>query len=123
MWSLQWGAFPPDHVLPASIGEEAVVTAADQLRPVLESDLVRRLDARPLVVHARGHEPAVRGFSAGSVYGVPHLQIPDRHRPAICHQDPRSAPDAVGTRMAASPIRVDRPAERHLRLLWHTVED
>src|SRR5207249_1164774 len=39
MRSLQWGAFPPDYVLPASIGEEAVVAAGDQLCPVLENDL------------------------------------------------------------------------------------
>ena len=42
-----------DHVLPPAVGEEPVVAAGDDLRPVLQRHAVRRLDRRPVREHLR----------------------------------------------------------------------
>src|SRR6266511_5582312 len=54
-------------VLPAAIAEKPMVAAGDELCAVLESDSVCRLERRPVVENAGGHETAVDAASLGAV--------------------------------------------------------
>ena len=123
MRPLKWPAVGPDYVLPAVCREKAVIRACNQLGCVLELDRIPGLDARPLVEDLSDGEPPIRAAAHGPIDRIPDLDIGDPLRAAVGHQDPGSRADAVGTRMAAAPVGVDCPAERHPRALRHAVED
>src|SRR3954454_7103882 len=113
---------PARDVLPAAVAEKPVVTACDERRAVFEHDAIRALDGRPLREDLRLDVAAVRAPSDRAIDGVARTKIGDRARPTVRHEHRRGAPEAVGTGMAASAIRVDRPRERHARGLRHRVE-
>src|ERR1700745_1387020 len=109
--------FGSGHVLPSAPRQEAVVSAGDQLRFISERDLVGRLDARPLVEHAGARETAVCAPPDSPVDLVTNLEIGDGPRSSVAHEHAGVSAYAIRTGMTASPVRIDRPAERHPRLL------
>ncbi len=111
----------PD-VLPAASAQEAVLGARDQPRAVLERHDMRRLDARPLVFHGRDGKAPFGAVANGPVDALADPYLAHRLRAPVGHQDVCVARDAIAAGMAASPVGVDRPAERHRRALGHPVE-
>jgi hypothetical protein len=109
-------------VPPAVVGEEPVVAAGDELGAVFEHEAVRGLDGRPVVEHTRAHVPAVLALALGAVDLVAHGHVGERLVRAVGHEDRRLARQAVDACVRATPVRVDRPAKRHLRRRRHAVE-
>src|SRR5438128_12198899 len=54
-----------DHVLPPAARQEPVIPACDQLGAVLERNREGRLDAGPLVQHARHHKASIGAVTNG----------------------------------------------------------
>src|ERR1700724_728234 len=123
MRPLMHSAFGANHVLPAKLGKEAMVLARDQLGAVLERYPECGLDARPLVEHACDHEASVGTLADGPVDRVAYLEVAQQLVPSISREDRGIAALAIGARMTASAVGIDRPAEGHARLLWHPVQD
>src|SRR6266508_2090887 len=65
-------------VLPASVRQEVVVAAGDELGPVFERDPIGGLDRRPMSQHLRGHVPPVLAVPDGPVDVVPHSYLSQR---------------------------------------------
>jgi hypothetical protein len=110
-------------MLPPSVGEESMVSARDELGPILQKDKIRRLDGGPMRLDAGLDVPAVVPAPDGSVDLVAGTNVGQRLRAAISHQDGRVTTHAVGTSMTAAPIRVDRETEGHTRRLGNVVDD
>src|ERR1039458_7621688 len=123
MWPPESPLLGTDHVLPAAMGEKAMVSARGQLGSIPQGDAERRLDARPVSQDARQGEAPIGTVALRPIDSVPDLNIGQWLRTTIGHEDQGVASQAVGTGVGASPVGVDRPAERHLRLVWHTVEN
>ena len=95
-------------------------------RAVVERDTVCRLDRAPVGKH---HGGLVATILAGRsrVVQCRRSRSPTRSsaiglaRPSACRTGV-SAPSTKGTRMGATAVRIDRPAERHPRRLRHPVE-
>src|SRR5205085_4566146 len=58
----------------------------------------------------------------GSVDLVAHPRFGNRPGPAVGHEDLRRPAYAVDTRVTASSVRIDGPAEGHARSLGHPIE-
>src|SRR4051812_31413526 len=99
-----------------------MITTRDQLRPVLEYHAVGRLHGRPVGANRRRHVAAVEALARRPLDLVAGTDFLERLRAPVRHQDRGVTPYAVDTGMTASSIRVDRPLERHLRLLRHAVQ-
>jgi hypothetical protein len=100
-----------------------VILAGDQPRAVLQLHEERRLDARPLVEDLGRREPSIGTLADRPVHHVPYRKVGHSLEAPVGHENARVARDAVRARMAATPVRIDRPAERHPRLLGNAVED
>ncbi len=109
-------------MLPPAVAQKPVVTAGDQLRAVLQLDLPRRLDARPLVEHLGLHEAPVLALAPRADDPIANCQVFELSVAPVCHQHERLAGLAISTGMATSPVRIDRPPKRHLRRRRHFVE-
>src|SRR5215213_2607638 len=110
------------HVLPPTGREETVIRAGHELSAVLECHAIGRLDRGPVVKHF-GHPVArVSAPPHGSIDEVAWAHVCDRLGPSVPHKDRRCTPYAVHTRMRASAIRVERPAERHSGCVRHLVQ-
>ena len=109
-------------VLPAALGEKAVVAARDDPRPILERDAEGRLDRRPVGEDLGRDAAAVATPKLGAHDRVPGREVRERSRAAVGQEDRRVARGAVDARVRAAAVRVDRPAERHPRALGHPVE-
>src|SRR6185437_2906305 len=92
-----------------------MVTASDDLRTILELDAVGGLDDAPVRQHACAHVPAIPALPLGPIDGIPWLQLRDRTRRPVGHEDWRIAGHAVGTSMLAAAIRIDRLLEGNIR--------
>ena len=101
------------HVLPAPLGEEAVVTAGDQLGPVRQRDPVGGLDRGPVREDGRDRVPSVETAADGAVDRVADAYVRQGFGASIRHQGGRLTCLAVGTCMLATSVGVDRPAEGH----------
>ena len=110
------------NVFPAAAREEAVIAAGDELGAVLQDHPVRRLEGRPPIKHLGDGEAPIHTLAHRPVDGVAGLDVGEHLRPPIRHEDLGVAADAVNARMTASPVRIDRPAERHARRLGHLVQ-
>src|SRR6202000_970971 len=103
--------FGSGHVLPAAVGEEAMVTAGDQFGAVFKRDSVARLASGPVGAHLGCRVAAVVPSFHRSVDRVADLQVGDGLRTPISQQNRRTPVGAVDTGMSASPVWIDRPAE------------
>ena len=115
--------WPPSTCFQPRPVEEPVILARQKLRPVFQADAERPLDAGPLCQHLRLHEPSVSPFANSADNRIADTEIPDRQGTSIGHQNRRVSRQAIGAGMGAAAIRVDRPAERHLRRRRYAVED
>src|ERR1700722_13692347 len=111
MWSLQRPLLGTDHVLPPPVREEAVIAAGDELAAVLERHPVGAPHARPLRQHGRARVASISPTLDRAIDRVANLQIGELTVLTVSHQDRRSTPAAVDASVAATAIRVDRPAE------------
>ncbi len=107
---------------PSALAEKAVVAAGNQLVAVREAQTPSRLGRRPMRANRRDDRMAASRSVDRSDDGVADLQRVEAARPSVGHENRRVARHAVGAGMSASAIRVDRPAERHLRRLGHAVQ-
>src|ERR1700689_1284604 len=114
MWSLQWPRFCTNHMLPSTLREKPMVLACDEPSAVFELHRVSRLDARPLCEYPGRDEASVGADSDSPVDRVADGEISEGSGAPVCHQDLCLASHAINTRMTASPIRIDRPVERHV---------
>jgi hypothetical protein len=104
----------PDDVLPSAVAEEAMISARDELRPVVERHPERGLDRAPVGTNLCPHVPPVGAALLGAVDRVPDLEVGERLRPSVGHEDRRVSRHAVDARVAAPPVGVDRPVERQV---------
>src|SRR5262245_33408845 len=111
------------NVLPSAAGEEPVVAAGDQFRPVLESYPVGGLHRGPMRQHLRGHVSAVLAIQGSAINRVPDPHVSQWLRAPISHQDQRVAMETVHTRVTASSIHVDGPLETEAASGGDAVED
>ena len=121
-WSLQRTRLGPRHMLPATLGQETVITAANKLGAALQDDPIGRLYRGPLRQDGGERVPAIVAFADRAVDIIPDPDLGDRLRAAVCHQDRRLTADAINTRMLAAPVGVDGPAERHPGRLGDAVD-
>src|SRR4030081_1027182 len=98
-------------MLPAAIGQESVVAAADKLGAVLQRDAVRALHRGPVIDEIGCDVAAVVPLAHRSVDAIAPAELCDQLGSTVGHQDRRVAGHAVTTSMAASPVRIDRVAE------------
>jgi hypothetical protein len=109
-------------VPPAAVGEEAVLTAGDELRAVPQRDAEGGFVGGPVREHARGDVPATVADPLRAVDPVAGLQLGQGSGAAVRHEDRGVAREAVPAGVAAPPVRVDGPAERHPRRAGHLVQ-
>src|SRR5688572_7599278 len=98
-------------MLPTTIGEEPMVAASNEFRPVLESYSAGRLYRRPVSPDVSDHVPVILAIPDRPVDFVSGADICDGLCAAVGHEDRRVSAYAIGTGVAASPIRIDRVAE------------
>ena len=101
------------HVLPAPLGEEAVVAAGNQLGPVRQRDPVGGFDRGPVREDRRDRVPPVVTAADGAVDRVADANVGQGFGVPVRHQDRRFAGAAVTACMLAAPVGVDRPTEGH----------
>src|SRR5207302_1222281 len=100
---------------PAALGKEPVVAASDELGAILERHAESRLYDAPVREHARFHIAAIPAIALGAINGVAYFELCDSSCCAVRHEYRRVARDTVDAAVLASPIRVDRRAEPHVR--------
>jgi len=123
MRPLQGTTLSSGHVLPATIAQEAVIAAGDELGAILQRHPVRGLNRLPVGQHRRVHVPAVVAAADRPVDFVTGPQVSQWLRPAVSHQDRRLSRKAVNATMATAPVGIDGPAERNPGGLRHPVDD
>ena len=111
------------NVRPAAVGEEAVITAGDQLGAVLQRDPEPGLDGLPVREHGGAHVAPAAAAADCAVDPVTGPQVSDGPGASVGHQHRRLPAHAVPARMTAAPVGVDGPAERDAGRLGHPVED
>src|SRR5581483_2486786 len=95
--------FGTDDVLPPAVAQEAMIPARNELRPVLQFHLPRRLDARPLREHLGLDESAVPALALSTDDVVADRQIFELAVAPVGHQDERAAPAAIEAGMGTPP--------------------
>ena len=122
MGSTRAALLAPRYVLPAAIGEEAVVTTGNELRSVGEGDAEGLLLRAPVGEDLRLHVAPVATRLPGAVDLVAHGEVGDRCVVSIGPHDEGVRRHAEGAAMAASSVRVDRVAEVHVGHRRHVVD-
>src|SRR6202012_4226306 len=112
-WSLEWTRLGSGHMLPAALGQEAVITTTDKVSAVLKGDPIGGLNRRPVRQYRGQSVPAVEALADRAVNFFPFSDLGQRLRTAVRHQDRRLTAQAINARMLAAPVGVDGPAERH----------
>src|SRR5687767_3484654 len=110
------------HVLPSALAEEPVVTAGDQLGPVLQQEAKSPPTRLPVCEDLGRHIAAVRTLANGAVDLVANPKICECPGPAIGHEYWSVAPCAVAAGMRTATVWIDREAKWHPRALGHPVE-
>src|SRR5579859_765679 len=103
----------PSHMLPAALGQKAVVAAADQLGAVLQDNPVSGLDRGPVCKHRCQRVPVVVATLHRAVDLVANPHVCQWLCPAVCHQNRRLPLGTIDTAMLTSPVWVYRPLEGH----------
>src|SRR4051794_151390 len=122
MRTLQRAAVRARHVLPTSARQEPVVAARDEFCAVSESDAICRLNRPPVVAHGRLDIPSIPAALLRADDAFADVQMSYWLRPAVCQQDSCIAAYTECTGMSTSPVRIDRPPERHLALFGHAID-
>src|SRR4029077_1013659 len=105
-------AFGAGYEFPAALGEETVIATRYECRTVLQCCPEGRLDGAPAREHSGFHVAPIPADAPGAVDLVPDLQLVQRPRASISHEDSCVSSCAVRARMSASSIRIDRLLER-----------
>ena len=122
VWTPSPTLLPTRDVLPASIGQEAMIPAGHEHGSVFEEDPVPGLDRRPVGEDLGRDIAAVPAPYDRSADRVSHLHVGDGFRAPVRRQDRGFGTDTVAAGMTATPIRVDRPVEREV-VPGHVVDD
>src|SRR5215208_3366257 len=85
---------PIRHVLPAALGQEAVIAAREQPGPVFKFDLPNGLDGRPVVEHTRAHIAPVAATTLRPDDLVAHSEILDWAGAPVREKHRSGAPEA-----------------------------
>src|SRR5678815_3717838 len=94
-------------VLPATVGQEAMIAARDKRRSVLQRGSIRRLDAAPMGQDAGLGVAPVETITRRAINLVAGSQLRHRSRLSVSHQNWRIPMEAERTSMLASAIRID----------------
>src|ERR1700694_2927883 len=104
-------AFGPGYEFPAALGEETVIAARHECRPVFQCYPEGGLDRAPMREHARLRVTPVPANAPRAVDFIADPQFRDAARPSNTHEDQRVTRATVITSMLASSIRIDRALE------------
>src|SRR6202030_4649244 len=102
------------HVLPTPLREKAVIPAGHERGAILQRYSECGLDGAPVREHPGFYELPIVTDAPGAVDLVPDLQLVQRTRASISHEDSCVSSCAVRARMLASSIRIDRTIERNV---------
>ncbi|HTT02316.1 MAG TPA: hypothetical protein VMG11_09555 [Steroidobacteraceae bacterium] len=94
-------------VLPAAIGEQAMITARHKLGAIFQRSFVGRFDCAPMCKHTRLDIPPMRSDALRSVDLIADAQIKDRSRATVSREDQSLVTYTINARIAASAIRID----------------
>src|SRR5437867_6978313 len=97
-----------------------MVAAGDELRSILEGDLVGWLARFPLGKHLCIHKMPKAALPHRTVDGIVRSYSPNRFVRAVRHEDSRLRRYAEGTLVLTTSIRVDRPLKTHT---FYAIED
>src|SRR5262249_1828101 len=114
---------PACHMFPASIGEETMISAGDECCPILERDAVRRFDGPPVGQYLGNNVMSMAAVPDSSIDRVAAAQVHQTLGSTVGHEDRRFALKAVLAGMAASPVGVHGPLERHPGTTGYLVQD
>src|SRR4029077_13479662 len=102
------------HVLPTPLREKAVIPAGHERGAILQRYSECGLDGAPVREHPGFYESPIVTDAPGAVDLVPDLQLVQRPRAAISHEDSCVSSYTVTTTMTASSIRIDRLLEGNI---------
>src|SRR5262245_60130205 len=88
-----------------------MVRARRELGAIFKPDHPGWLSGPPMCEHVRSHISTVMADLLGPYDLVANLDVGQRFRLAVCHQDSRFTLEAVDAPMLAAPVGVDRVVE------------
>src|SRR3984893_561433 len=102
------------HELPAALREKTVIPAGHERGAILQRYSECGLDGAPVREHPGFYESPIVTDAPGAVDLVPDLQLVQRPRASISHEDSCVSSYTVTTSMLASSIRIDRALEGNI---------